>query len=374
MHRSSEGMGELAGALAKAQTELLNPEKSLTAVIFGDRQGESRSFRYAPLSTGLDIIRKALGQHAIAVLQSTAIDPSTHFVVLTTTLAHASGQWVSSEWPVCRSDQTMPQHRMGAALTYARRYSLFSLVGIAGEDDIDSPELTAGPDPGVPTAAPASSLTKPLRRATSSSPAGATPSAILAPADSARAREGLLQELSLVSSPQKAIKWAKDNIKSKNGLVAEDAALIESAFTAKLMGLDQMDGGRADEKSRPDVLAGRETPSGRGRIDKSVLTIGEPKRYRDKDHLRFVGSHPCLVCGRQPADAHHLRFAQPRALGLKVSDEFTVPLCRVHHRQVHQTGNEVGWWKEAKINALEVALDLWAQSRGVKTTDSSLKN
>ena len=97
----------------------------------------------------------------------------------------------------------------------------------------------------------------------------------------------------------------------------------------------------------PDLLPGR--------IDKSVLTIAEPKRLRDKAHLKFVASQPCLVCGRQPSDPHHLRFAQPRAIGMKVSDEFTVPLCRGHHRQLHQAGNEVAWWEDLKINALEIA-------------------
>ena len=99
-----------------------------------------------------------------------------------------------------------------------------------------------------------------------------------------------------------------------------------------------------------------------GQIDKSVLAIAEPKRLRDKAHLRFVASQPCLVCGRQPSDPHHLRFAQPRALGLKVSDEFTVPLCRGHHRQLHQAGNEVIWWDNLKINALPVAKELWERS------------
>src|SRR5450631_4279805 len=97
-------------------------------------------------------------------------------------------------------------------------------------------------------------------------------------------------------------------------------------------------------------------------IDKSLLTIAEPKRLRDKAHLRFVASQPCLVCGRQPSDPHHLRFAQPRALGLKVSDEFTVPLCRGHHRQLHQAGNEVAWWENLKINALPIAKGLWEQT------------
>jgi DNA recombination protein Rad52 len=98
------------------------------------------------------------------------------------------------------------------------------------------------------------------------------------------------------------------------------------------------------------------------RIDKSVLTIAEPKRLRDKAHLRFVVSQPCLICGRQPSDPHHLRFAQSRALGLKVSDEFTVPLCRGHHRQLHQAGNEVAWWEKFKINVLEIAKGLWEQT------------
>jgi hypothetical protein len=97
------------------------------------------------------------------------------------------------------------------------------------------------------------------------------------------------------------------------------------------------------------------------KIDKSALTLGEPKRLRDKAHL--IASQPCLVCGRQPSDPHHLRFAQPRALGLKVSDEFTVPLCRGHHRQLHQAGNEAAWWGDLDINALEIAQGLWEESR-----------
>jgi hypothetical protein len=99
-----------------------------------------------------------------------------------------------------------------------------------------------------------------------------------------------------------------------------------------------------------------------GRIDKSILTLAEPKRLRDKAHLKFVASQPCLICGRQPSDPHHLRFAQPRAIAMKVSDEFTVPLCRGHHRQLHQVGNEVAWWENLNINALEIAKGLWEQT------------
>ena len=136
----------LAAALAKAQAELVNPEKSLTATIRTGRPGEGeRSFRYAPLSSGLDIVRKTLGQHEIATVQTTAIDHAAGMVNLTTTLAHASGEWIASDWPVCPIAETANPQRMGAALTYARRYALFTLVGIAGEDDLDAPDLCDGP-------------------------------------------------------------------------------------------------------------------------------------------------------------------------------------------------------------------------------------
>src|SRR5262245_41182043 len=145
MYRSSETIGAIAAALAKAQAELTNPEKSLVATIRGrdPRDGE-RTFRYAPLSSGLDIVRKALGQHAIATVQTTTIDREAGLIRLTTVLAHSSGEWMSSDWPVCPIQDVSGPQRMGAALTYARRYALFTLVGIAVEDDLDAPDL-----PGV---------------------------------------------------------------------------------------------------------------------------------------------------------------------------------------------------------------------------------
>src|SRR6478752_1570291 len=144
MQRCSESVGALAAALAKAQAEIQNPEKSATATIVSPfpREG-SRTFRYAPLSSGLDLVRKCLGQHEIATVQATAIDGESGLIRLTTTLVHASGEWVSSDWPVCPVSETAAPHRLGAALTYARRYALFTLVGIAGEDDLDAPDLPA---------------------------------------------------------------------------------------------------------------------------------------------------------------------------------------------------------------------------------------
>jgi hypothetical protein len=154
MQRSSESIACLAAALAKAQAELTNPEKSLVATIRSNGPGEAeRSFRYAPLSSGLDIVRKTLGRHEIATMQTTAIDQTAGIVNLTTVLAHASGEWISSDWPVCAISETAAPQRMGAALTYARRYALFTLVGIAGEDDLDAPDLTTPTDrtPGPQT-------------------------------------------------------------------------------------------------------------------------------------------------------------------------------------------------------------------------------
>jgi ERF superfamily len=144
VHRSSESVAGLAAALARAQAELVNPEKSLTGTIRGAGPGETqRAFRYAPLSSGLDIVRKTLGQHEIATMQTTDIDQALGLVTLTTVLAHASGDWIASNLPVCPiAEMTNPQ-RMGAALTYARRYALFTLVGIAGEDDLDAPHLSS---------------------------------------------------------------------------------------------------------------------------------------------------------------------------------------------------------------------------------------
>jgi ERF superfamily len=139
MHQSSESIGAIASALAKAQAELTNPDKSLVGIIrsSSDRQLD-RTFRYASLSSGLDIVRKILGKHEIATVQTTSVDQESGLIRLSTVLAHASGEWISSDWPVCLISETAAPQRMGAALTYARRYALFTLVGIAGEDDLDA--------------------------------------------------------------------------------------------------------------------------------------------------------------------------------------------------------------------------------------------
>jgi hypothetical protein len=369
--------------LAKAQAELVNPEKSLTAIIRTDRPGEGEcSFRYAPLSSGLDIVRKTLGQHEIATLQTTAIDQSAGMVNLTTTLAHASGEWIASDWPVCPIAETANPQRMGAALTYARRYALFTLVGIAGEDDIDAPDLCTGPTSLSSSTGPERALQRGDGNS-SRQPQGigngrgrgstkSEPRVILDPAQSAQLRDKLVMELQNIASPDLAATWAGEVLVAKNSLSAADAKLVEDAFERKLSDLPSADAPAPsnDRSSVPEIAARQETvtpentDAGQAKgIDKSILTVAAPRRYRSREHLRYVMQQPCLVCGRKPSDPHHLRYMQPRALGRKASDEFTVPLCRVHHRAAHRAGDECAWWKAAGIDPMKFARRLWKQTR-----------
>jgi hypothetical protein len=396
MQRANETIGALAGALAKAQTELVNPEKSLVATIReeGSRRRE-QSFRYAPLSSGLEIVRKVLGQHEIATVQTTSIDQAAGLVNLTTVLAHASGEWIASDWPVCPVTDTASPRRMGAALTYARRYALFALVGIAGEDDLDAPDLHAsvsesgpersrangtGPlngrresDPqGTPRAEQAASARSSNRAATKQ------PEENLSLHASAKLRERLIAEIRSLSSTEHAAEWVRQSLPEKNRLRASDAAHVEAMFEAKLADLAAFntDGQEENPVEGPTALsseAGSESgfsndlPS-RNPVDKSVLTLPEPRRIRDRDHIRLVTGRPCLVCGRLPSDPHHLRFAQSRALSRKVSDEFTVPLCRGHHRELHRYADEAAWWDRLGIDALEIARALWLESHPLPVT------
>jgi hypothetical protein len=379
MHRSSESVAALASALAKAQVELVNPEKSLTATIRGGRSGEGeRSFRYAPLASGLDIVRKTLGQHEIATLQTTAIDQTAGMVNLTTTLAHASGEWIASDWPVCPIAETANPQRMGAALTYARRYALFTLVGIAGEDDIDAPDLCAGPSSLSSPSAPEGALqpghgNSPRREPGNGRGRGSTknePRVILDSAQSADLRDKLLIEMENIASADLAATWAGEALVAKNSLTAADAKLVEDAFERKLSDLPSSDSAALSNDGspapqRPQVIATAEaTDQGQAKgIDKSILAVAAPRRYRSREHLRYVMQQPCLVCGRKPSDPHHLRYLQPRALGRKASDEFAVPLCRVHHRAAHRAGDECAWWKAAGIDPVKIARGLWKQTR-----------
>ena len=405
MQHSSESIGAIAGALAKAQIELSNPEKSLVATIRSPfpREGD-RTFRYASLSSGLDLVRKALGKYEIATVQTTSIDQEAGLIRLTTVLAHSSGEWVSSDWPVCPVSETAAPHKMGAALTYARRYALFTLVGIAGEDDLDAPDL-----PGIKLeggTAGTGNLEKLNGHAAAihsippygkGSPRKPRPSVPILDAEaSAAMRDRLAVEIAGLSSADVAVEWARGSIAAKNTLTAEDAGALETAFRDRMQVLESRPDASAEdlaagppgtasplgsavaeslslEKTRSAVL-GRPKGTNQRRsrapaepkaahVDKSALTITEPRRYRNKEHLRFVAQQACLVCGRKPSDPHHLRFAQPRALGCKVSDEFVTPLCRIHHRAAHRAGDERAWWMQVGIDPVKVARELWAKTR-----------
>jgi ERF superfamily len=381
--RSSSSIANLAAALAKAQIALVNPEKSLVATIRqGEASGSEQTFRYAPLSSGLEIVRKTLGEHEIATVQTTAIDQGAGIVNLTTVLAHSSGEWIASDWPVCAISETARPHRMGAALTYARRYALFTLVGIAGEDDLDAPDLV------TPTA-PTSGLEKTKGRGNGRLNGGGAAGRdrkvystagkpILGSEQSAELRDRLLAELSGLASGEDAAVWAHRSLPEKNRLTAEDAQQVEEAFRAHIImcASDAEDEPAADpqtdmakppagllsEVAKPASRRRSQRKRGAGAIDKSALAFPEPRRIRDRDHVRYVAKQACLICGRQPSDAHHLRFAQHLALGRKVSDEFTVPLCRGHHREIHRCGDEAFWWSKVRIDAAAAARVLWLKT------------
>ena len=383
MPHASQSIGAIAAALAKAQAELTNPEKSLLATIRSPIASEAdRSFRYASLASGLDIVRKVLGKHGIAIVQATAIDREAALIRPTTVLAHSSGEWLSSDWPVCGVGETGAPHKMGAALTYARRYALFTLVGIAGEDDLDAPDLmgnqlsvgtVAGGQPDKRNGqADAASATRVGSKERGSRPRPAMKAAAeLAAEQSAAICDRLLREVAALSSADAAASWAQEAIKAKNALTASDAKRIEEAFAAKLVEVTADAAQIAPAPEPGSVPAATvpvaapvapENPALTG-IDKSVLAVAEPRRHRDKQHLRFVAKQACLVCGRKHSDPHHLGFMQPRALGRKASDEFAVPLCRIHHREVHRVSDEAAWWKQVGIEPIAVARKLWECTR-----------
>jgi ERF superfamily len=418
MHRSSESVAAIATALAKAQTELSNPEKAMIGTVYNSRSDSPQSFRYASLSSGLDIVRKTLGGQQIAIAQTTHIDRASGMVNLTTILLHTSGEWISSDWPVCQLSETSAPRRMGAALTYARRYALFTMVGIAGEDDLDAPPDVANDRPGQstveaglapnPSAAPAPSAS-PFRNG---NPRVSLVGEKLNAEKSTAIRAQLILEIE--SLPEDDLQArAMAILKAKNRLSTDDAKRVEDAFAARMvlqvasseaLAMKEPASAPTDATpTQPDSAATEGVKRSRGRprkfraasepsaaspvpsnpniddnqpaptalqadaapaqIQKSELTISEPRRHRDKAHLKFVASQPCLVCGRSPADAHHLRFTQLRAMGRKVSDEFTVPLCRSHHRDNHSFGDEVAWWERRAIDPVATSRMLWVSTR-----------
>jgi hypothetical protein len=334
MHRSSESIGAIAAALAKAQAELTNPEKSLTATIAipGPHGGE-RSFRYAPLSSGLDIVRKNLGRHEIAAVQTTAIDSEAGLVRLTTVLAHSSGEWISSEWPVCPVSETATPHRMGAALTYARRYALFTLVGIAGEDDLDAPDtgpvrethgngsITAGP-PASQAQANGSDLLPAIKAGNGFSrrPLPRRSRPVLPPTESAAVREKLIGELGQLTSAEQLTTWAYRQMAIKNTLIVDDARAVEEAFRPRLelaarsetIAAQTMDGHGTPDPAGPSAPVPARTDAATSNAS-VVASTRASLRLANRDGIaikRISSSSPC-----KPASSVAGSLRTPTTLG-----------------------------------------------------------
>jgi hypothetical protein len=361
-----------------------------------------------------------LGGQQIAIAQTTDIDRANGTVNLITLLLHTSGEWISSDWPVCQLSEISAPRRMGAALTYARRYALFTMVGIAGEDDLDAPDIandsTKESKKVEVEHAPGSDLEPKPTHSGQSRNRNSAPLQVpekLNSEESAACMMQLIHEIQTLPEGELAPS-AIAILKAKNRLSADDAKQVEEAFAVRMALQDASPETPATEepaftptnpgKSGPHVVSTDTVKRSRARprkantasdhsaapvssqstidagpprstlqqadasaakIDKSKLTFGEPRRLRDKAHLKFVASQPCLICSRSPADAHHLRFTQPRAMGLKVSDEFTVPLCRIHHREVHGFGDEVAWWERRAIDPLATSKVLWISTRRI---------
>ena len=345
-------------------------------------------------------MRKALGGHEIATVQATAIDNDAGLIRLTTTLAHSSGEWLSSEWPVCPISETAAPRRMGAALTYARRYALFTLVGIAGEDDPDAPDLAEGvmADAANNGCAAKDRVAARLRPNAAIEEAAAVTSAsgrrrekvvrpartLLGAERSAALREQLLGDIGQLQSADQAADWVHKSLAAKNTLIDADADAVEAGFGERLATIEftsevasvarpeepppaSQEGSASpveklflaptDDPGTAPIILPSNANSRRRRITAKTI------RLRDKEHCKFVASQPCILCGRAPSEAHHIRFAQPRALGRKVSDEYTVPVCRLHHRELHGYGDEASWWAAVSIDPFPIALELWRRSR-----------
>jgi hypothetical protein len=197
------------------------------------------------------------------------------------------------------------------------------------------------------------------------------PPAIIDGEQSTALRDRLLAEIGNIGSAELAASWAREALAAKNKLTAPDAKLIEDGFEQRLSQLASA--GTNPSNNDAPAIAGADpqeaTTTATSRsdqsdgIDKSVLAVAAPRRYRNREHLRSVAKQPCLICGRKPSDPHHLRYLQPRALGRKASDEFAVPLCRVHHRAVHRARDERAWWQAAGIDPIQVARKLWDETR-----------
>jgi hypothetical protein len=219
------------------------------------------------------------------------------------------------------------------------------------------------------------------------------PQSALATQLSAVLRDQLISEIAALAPAEGALDWVRARMEAKNNLAVDDARIVETAFRHRMETLDPQSYSaapidsetttaavrRAEDVGIPAASSSAQAASpaelGPEKVQTATTSDAElevstnraaarPRRYRDKEHLKFVAAQACVVCGREPSEAHHLRFAQPRALGRKVSDEFAVPLCRIHHREVHDHGDETAWWNGYNIKPMPIAFKLWQHTRG----------
>jgi hypothetical protein len=342
MHRSSESIGAIAAALAKAQGELTNPEKSLIATFRAPFPREAeKTFRYASLASGLDIVRKCLGQHEIATVQTTTIDQDSGQIRLTTLLAHASGEWISSDWPVCAVSETATPHRMGAALTYARRYARFALVGIAGEDDLDAPDLLTEPSPVVApdTSQGAKNGRKP--------PNGSVhrprqPKPLLAIEPSAALRSELIAEIQQFKDPDDLALWAHRRLPAKNTLTADDARAVEAAYQELLIQSD----------AQPQDVAALDQPTSKlaSPLPKAAASATRPiSRLWQRKLAWSASARPAMpIISNLPSRDHwgaRLVTNLPSRCAANITGICTAmatkwpggPMCRLRRSRLHRT-------------------------------------
>jgi hypothetical protein len=311
---------------------------------------------------------------------------------------------------------------MGAALTYARRYALFTLVGIAGEDDLDAPDLNLrveavskrdAPAKGNAASSTGRAETGELEPGQAETAEGAETKAeadalnssrspskgqverrhgearngarvrstrsLLSVDESVALRDRLIADMAQLQSSDEAADWVHKNTPVKNELIAADADLVGAAFRDRLSIIEAEISATESEPHPAVDRARRELneslPNSAGAPSPGVLEVlrdqprgrergvsGKTVRLRDREHCKYVTTQPCVICGRTPSEAHHIRFAQPRALGRKVSDEYTIPVCRLHHRELHRYGDEASWWAGTGIDPLLIALELWTRS------------
>ena len=289
---------------------------------------------------------------------------------------HHSSNCFSTRWKVDQRDSCAASYGGGADL--CRRYALFTLVGIACGDDLDAPDLLSPTAPETKTDISTGNKKDRLNGGQGQSvqqgsaghraKASSTPLRPKLDTEASLAlREQLIIELENISSSENAARWAHRIMGTKNTLTAADAERVEQAFQARLTGITTEVATEPSTQSEQPV----DRP-GRGKkrrsesvVDKSVLALPSPRRIRDRDHVKSVAKQPCLICGRRPADAHHLRFAQSPALGRKVSDVFTVPLCRGHHREVHRCGYRPDRGRSVAL-AQVTSVATHSQSAGIK--------